>query len=59
MVQYISFGGRIYRKTAFYAYLRRMLHLQSLVILANITLFNWVMYFPFVNAFFPSKFSQI
>ena len=59
MVLYISLGGCIHKKAAFHAYLGRMQYFKSLVILIKSTLFNWVMYFSFVNAFFASKFPQI
>ena len=55
----ISLGGRIHKKTAFHAYLGRMQYCKSLVILIKSALFNWIMYFSFANAFFPSKFQQI
>ena len=56
---YISLGGCIHKKTAFYAHLGSMQYCQSLVILIESILFRWVMYFSFVNVFFPSKFPHI
>ena len=56
----IFLGDPIHKKIAFHVYLERMNILQ---IIGNVdkknALLNWVMYFSFANAFFPSIFPQI
>ena len=51
MVLYVSLGGRIYKKTAFHAYLGTMQYCKSFVILIKSALFNWVMYSSFAISF--------